>query len=137
VGVVFVEGFVFKGGAIASTVAHDSHNLVAVGASDSDILTAIRVVADLAGGMAVVADGKALATIPLPIAGLMSEASVREVARQMKELLEAARSLGGSLRDPFMTLSFMALPVIPELKITDKGLVDVGRFEIVPVFGDE
>jgi adenine deaminase len=137
VGVGFVEGFGFKRGAIASTVAHDSHNLVAVGASDSDILTAIRVVADLGGGMAVVADGKALATIPLPIAGLMSEASVQEVARQMKDLLKAARSLGGSLRDPFMTLSFLALPVIPELKITDKGLVDVGRFEIVPVFGDD
>jgi adenine deaminase len=137
VGVGFVEGFGFKRGAIASTVAHDSHNLVAVGASDADILMAIRVVGELGGGMAVVAGGKTLATIPLPIAGLMSEAAVPEVGRQMKDLLKAARSLGGSLRDPFMTLSFMALPVIPELRITDKGLVDVGRFEIVPVFGDD
>lgn len=84
-----------------------------------------------------VSEGKALASLPMPIAGLMSDAPVTEVNHQLEALLRVAKSLGCKLPDPFMTLSFISLPVIPELKITDKGLVDVNQFRIVPLFGEE
>jgi adenine deaminase len=90
----------------------------------------------MGGGLVAVSGGKVLASLPLPIAGLMSDAPVSQVNNQLEALLQAARSLGCQLPDPFMTLSFMSLPVIPELKITDTGLVDVNQFKIVPVFGE-
>ena len=136
-GIGFVQGFGLKKGAIGSTVAHDSHNLVIVGTNDLDILKTIEVIQSMGGGLAAVSDGKALASLPLPIAGLMAEVSVAEVNKRLENLLRAARSLGCRIPDPFMVLSFLSLPVIPELKITDKGLVDVNQFKIVPVFGKE
>jgi len=136
-GIGFVQGFGLKKGAIGSTVAHDSHNLVIVGTNDLDILKTIEVIQSMGGGLAAVSDGKALASLPLPIAGLMAEVSVAEVNKRLENLLRAARSLGCRIPDPFMILSFLSLPVIPELKITDKGLVDVNKFKIVPVFGED
>ena len=137
IGIGFVQGFGLKNGALGSTVAHDSHNLVIVGTNDQDILETARRIQSIGGGMAVVSEGKVLASLPLPIAGLMSDASVQEVNHQLEELNASAKKIGGQVPDPFMVLSFLALPVIPELKLTDKGLVDVNQFKIVPLFGEE
>lgn len=128
VGIGFVKGFGLKRGAIASTVAHDNHNIVVVGASDADMLAAARAVAETNGGQAVVADSQILAAVPLPIAGLMSDLSLEDVQQRVAAMTRAARELGGTLPDPLMTMSFLALAVIPELKITDLGLVDVNEF---------
>jgi adenine deaminase len=136
-GIGFVQGFGLKRGAIGSSVAHDSHNLVIVGTTDEDMVKGVTAIKKMGGGLVVVAEGKVLASLPLPIAGLMTDAPVTQVNNQLEVLLEAARSLGCKLPDPFMTLSFISLPVIPELKITDKGLVDVNQFKIVPLFGED
>lgn len=133
VGVGFVRGFGLSGGALASTVSHDSHNLVLVGVSPGEMAAAARAVERMGGGLAVVRDGEVLSSLPLPVAGLMSLGSAGEVAEAMTRLQQAARACGCALPTPFMTLSFMALPVIPSLKLTDRGLVDVGRFQIVPL----
>lgn len=125
VGVGFVRGFGLQRGAMASTVAHDAHNIVATGVSDEDILAAIAVVAESQGGLAVVADGEVLAHVPLPIAGLMSTEPLNVVARAYDGLQAAARSLGSTLDDPFGQLAFLALSVIPEARITDRGLLDL------------
>jgi adenine deaminase len=124
-GVGFVRGFGLRKGALASTIAHDAHNIVAVGVSDEDMLAAIAAVAESQGGLAVVADGQVLAHVPLPIAGLMSDRPVAEVARAYAALQDAAKSLGSELNDPFGQLAFLALSVIPEARITDRGLLDV------------
>ena len=137
IGIGFVQGFGLKRGAIGSTVAHDSHNLVIVGTNDQDILKMVEVIQSMGGGLAVVSDQKAPASLSLPIAGLMAEVSVKEVNHRLGTLCNAAKGLGCKLSDPFMTLSFLSLPVIPELKITDKGLVDVNQFKVVPLFGEE
>ena len=137
IGIGFVQGFGLKKGAIGSTVAHDSHNLVIVGTNDPDIFKIIEEIKSLGGGMAVASDGKVLASLALPIAGLMSETSVVAVDHRLEKLHRAARELGCTVPDPFMKLSFLSLPVIPELKLTDKGLVDVTQFKIVPLFGEE
>ena len=137
VGLGFVQGFGLKRGAIGSSVAHDSHNLVIVGTNDEDMLETVMAIKKMGGGLAVVSGGKVLASLPLPIAGLMTDGSVPQVNHQLETLLQAAKSLGCKLPDPFMTVSFISLPVIPELKITDKGLVDVNKFKIVPVFGED
>ena len=137
VGIGFVQGFGLKNGAIGSSVAHDSHNFVAVGTNDQDIFTAVMAMKKMGGGLVVVVEGKALASLSLPIAGLMTDAPVSQVHLRLEGLLKASESLGCRLPDPFMTLSFLSLPVIPELKLTDKGLVDVGQFKIVPVFGEK
>lgn len=131
IGLGFVRGFGLKRGAIASTVAHDSHNLVVAGCSDSDMLVAAREVARLEGGWVVVAEGKVLAALPLPIAGLLSDQELEKVAQLNLDLIEATKSLGGSAPNPFMSLSFLALPVIPSLKLTDLGLVDVDKFALI------
>lgn len=136
-GLGLVQGFGLKHGALASSVAHDSHNLVVVGADDADMLAAAEHVARLQGGLAVVARGQVLADLPLPIAGLLSSEPLETVAQAYRRLREAYHSLGGELEDPFMALSFLALPVIPELKLTDLGLVDVRRFALVSLFGEE
>jgi len=137
IGVGLVQGFGLKKGAIGSSVAHDSHNLVVVGTNDEDMWEAIRSLQRLGGGMVAVYGGKMMSSVPLPIAGLMANASVRQVHGQMQGLLASAKRLGCKLPDPFMTLSFLSLPVIPELKLTDKGLVDVNQFKIVPLFGED
>ncbi len=134
VGVGFVHGFGLKKGAIAGSVAHDSHNIIAVGVDDSDIVAAVKHIAEMGGGLAVVSDGKVIASLPLPIAGLMSDEPIERVAAMERRLNEAAGELGSPMKAPFMTLSFMALPVIPHLKLTDKGLVDVDKFDFVGLF---
>ncbi len=131
VGVAFARGFGLERGAIASSVAHDSHNIVVVGADDASMETAVRRVAAIGGGI-VIADGaQVLAEVALPIGGLMSNAPMEDVDAAERRANEAARTLGGTMDHPFMTLAFLALPVIPELKLTDKGLVDVTKFDFV------
>lgn len=127
----FVRGFGLKSGAIASTVAHDSHNLVIAGCSDSDMLAAAREVERLGGGWVVVNQGEVLARLALPIAGLLSDLDLETVAQANLELIQATQQLGGTAPNPFMSLSFLALPVIPSLKLTDLGLVDVDQFQLV------
>ncbi len=133
VGVGFVRGFGFQAGALASTVAHDSHNVIVVGADDGDMWAAVRALERMGGGMVAVRNREAVASVALPVAGLMAEEPYEAVASAMERLLEAARALGCSMADPFMALSFLALPVIPELRITDRGLVDVTRLRHIPV----
>jgi adenine deaminase len=132
----FVRGLGLRKGALASTVAHDSHNLVVVGASDSDMVVAANTLRELGGGLVVVSDGQIRAQLPLPVAGLMTAASLEQVVAWKKEVNQAALELGATLEYPFMALSFLALPVIPKLKLTDQGLVDVESFTHVPLFVD-
>jgi adenine deaminase len=133
VGIGLVRGFGLQAGAFASTVAHDAHNVVAVGVSDADILRCVSCLVECGGGLAVVRDGVVEACVPLPIAGLMAEASLEEVARALTEAEAALRASGVTLESPFMALSFLALSVIPELKLTDRGLVDVVSGRLVPI----
>lgn len=134
VGSGFVSGLGLRAGAIASTVAHDSHNLVVAGATEGDMLAAAEALARCGGGFCVVRDGQVLAILPLPYAGLMSNLPAVDVAREMQAVNMAARELGCELESPMMTLSFLALPVIPELKLTDLGLFDVLTFRHVPLW---
>jgi len=131
--VAFIKGFGLQSGAFASSVAHDSHNIICVGASDKDIVTAVNEVISMKGGLTV-AYGKDVISMPLPIAGIMSDNSVRQIAGDYEHLTEKVKSIGCKLSAPFMTLSFMALLVIPELKISDKGLFDGRKFALVPLF---
>ena len=126
-----VTGFSLKKGALASSVAHDSHNIVAVGVDDTDIYMAITAVENMQGGLVAVADGKVLARLALPIAGLLSPEPLEEVVAGLESLEQAARDIGSALPSPFATLSFLALPVIPELRLTDLGLVDVNEFKLL------
>lgn len=134
IGLGFVQGFGLQEGALASSVAHDSHNILCVGCCDRDMFAAVSAVESMKGGLAAVRDGQILATLPLPIGGLMSEKPLADVAGGWTKMRQAAQSLGRLPDEPFMVLSFLALPVIPELKITDRGLVDVNRFELVSLF---
>lgn len=136
VGLGFVKGLGLKQGALASSVAHDHHNLVVIGADDESMLTAAKRVADIGGGMVAAKGSEILAELPLPIAGLMVDEPIEDVRKRLDEVLEAAHSLGATLRDPFMATSFLALEVIPSLKLTDQGLIDVERFERVPLWVD-
>jgi adenine deaminase len=134
VGLGLVRGFGLKHGALCSSVAHDSHNLVVVGVSDVDMFNAVQAVMAMKGGQVAVCDGKVLAQLALPIAGLMSDQPADELISCRTELIHAARSIGCLLEDPYMTMSFLALPVIPSLKITDRGLVDVDSFQFTSLF---
>ena len=134
VGVGFVRGFKLKRGAIASTVAHDAHNVIVAGTNDADILFAIKELERLQGGQVAVADGKVIAKLPLPIAGLVTDASLPKAMRLIDDLNAAAHSLGCDLAAPFMTLSFLALSPIPSLKLTDQGLIDAGKLEKTSLF---
>jgi adenine deaminase len=135
-GLGFIRGFGLRRGAVASSVAHDHHNLVVIGADDPSMRTAVRRAAELGGGL-VVADGETvMAEVALPLAGLMSDRPVEMVRDGLDRAIGAAAELGSALDDPFMAMSFMALEVIPRLKLTDQGLVDVDRFEIVPLWAD-
>ena len=133
IGIGLVKGFGLKKGAIATSVAHDSHNIVVAGVSDDDIYAAIKEVEGNQGGLAVAADGKVLASLPLPIAGLLSQEPLETVAAKIKELERLAVELGCQVPSPFSILSFLALPVIPELKLTDMGLVDVMAAKLLEV----
>lgn len=129
VGVGLIRGFDFRNGAIGSTIAHDSHNIVISGDNDEDILAAFEELNRIRGGLVVVSGGEVLAELPLPIGGLLSDRPYEEVEEALEKLRLAVESLGDRGRfDPFMTLAFMALPVIPELKITDRGMFDVMAF---------
>jgi adenine deaminase len=134
VGLGLVKGMGLERGAIASSVAHDSHNIVVVGTSDGEMRAAVAAIVEMGGGQVVVAEGQVRAACPLPIAGLMSDQPLEQVRAQIDQVTEAAQGLGCPLPDPLMTLSFLALPVIPSLKLTDKGLVDVNQFDFVPLF---
>ncbi|MCU0521268.1 MAG: adenine deaminase [Anaerolineae bacterium] len=136
VGLGFVQGLGLRAGAIAGTVAHDCHNITVAGVSDAEMLAAVRALRDLGGGLVAVRNGELLAAVPLPIGGLMSDQPAEVVRRQMDDLLAAVRALGSPLHDPLMQLGFLALEVIPHLKLTDQGLVDVDAFEIVPLWVD-
>jgi len=131
IGLGLVMGFGLKQGAIASSIAHDSHNVVAVGASDEDIFTAVKEIERLQGGLVVAAEGKVLASLALPIAGLLSDEPLEVVVAKLEKLQQLAKDLGTPLPSPWATLSFLALPVIPELRLTDLGLVDVNAFKLV------
>jgi adenine deaminase len=124
VGVGFVRGFNLKKGALGSTVAHDAHNVVVVGVTDADIQFAIEELQKMQGGQVAVANGKIQAELPLPIAGLVSDRPLEEVMKRISNLNAAARAMGCSLEAPFMSLSFLSLSPIPELKLTDQGLID-------------
>jgi adenine deaminase len=136
VGLGFVKGLGLREGAVASSVAHDHHNIVVTGVDDLSMMTAIQATVATQGGLTVASGNTVLAQLPLPIAGLMSDQPFETVRRQMDEVTDAARKLGCRLHDPFMTLSFLALPVIPALKLTDHGLVDVERNEVVSLFAE-
>ena len=133
VGLGFVRGFELRSGALASTVAHDAHNVVVVGVKDDDMLRAVRRLAETGGGVVVIDRGIVRAELKLPVAGLLSDAGLEEVIAASRACVEAAHDLGCELASPFQSMAFLALSVIPSLKITDRGLVDVDRFEIVPL----
>lgn len=134
IGLGLVRGFGLKKGAIASSVSHDSHNIVVIGTSSEDMMAAVIEISKMRGGLSVVRDGKLLAGLPLPVAGLMSEGTLSEVVTGLEKVGKAAKKLGSAIDDPFMAMSFLALPVIPALKLTDKGLVDVDAFELTSLF---
>jgi adenine deaminase len=131
IGLGIVKGFGIKNGAIASTIAHDSHNIVAVGSNDRDIMAAVKAIKEMQGGLVVCKDGKTIARLPLPVCGLLSNDPAQKVSRQFEELEKTADGLGKLPPAPFALLSFIALPVIPELRLTDKGIVDVLQFKII------
>ena len=132
-GLGLVRGFGLRAGALASTIAHDAHNIVVVGMTDADMHHAVLRLAELGGGIVVVAEGKVEAELPLPVAGLLSDRPLNEVVEATRACIGAARALGCKVPSPFQSLAFLALSVIPSLKITDRGLVDVDRFELVPL----
>ncbi len=125
IGLGLVSGFGLKMGALASSIAHDSHNVIAVGTSDEDIFTAVKEVERLQGGLVVAAQGKVLASLALPIAGLLSDQPLEVVVSKLERLEQIATELGTRLISPFATLSFLALPVIPEIRLTDRGVVEL------------
>lgn len=131
----FISGFGLKKGALASSVSHDSHNIISIGTNDNDIVYSINEIIKLKGGLAVAVNGD-ICSMQLDIAGIMTDKPVKQVAEKYYHLSELAKDLGCDFSAPFMTLSFMALPVIPELKMTDKGLFDVNKFSHVPLFAD-
>lgn len=135
IGKGFICGFGLKRGALAGSVAHDHHNLVVIGVDDASMRQAALAVIEMGGGLAVADGDRVLGTLPLPVAGLMTDAPMMQVRADYDQLIEAAQALGSTLYDPFMTMSFMALEVIPKLKLTDVGLVDVEKFEVVGLFG--
>ncbi len=134
IGKGFVKGFNLKSGAMASTVAHDSHNMIVIGTNDSDMYTAAVELIKSQGGKIVVNNGEVLAHLPLPVAGLISDSDFDTVIEKSMELNNAAKEIGCNIDDPFMAMSFLSLPVIPELKITDKGVFDTTKFDFVDIF---
>jgi adenine deaminase len=138
VGLGFVQGLGLQRGAIASSVAHDSHNLIVAGMNNTDMLTAAKHISDIGGGLSIACDNEIIASLPLPIAGLISDLPIESVISHLGALNEACVKLGSNVvRDPFMLLSFLALPVIPSLKLTDKGLVDVDKFQFTGLWVED
>jgi adenine deaminase len=133
IGIGFATNVGLKRGAFASTVAHDAHNIVVLGVDDADMAACAMRLADIGGGIVIAEAGRVVEELPLPIAGLMSDRPLAEVHERLRSMEKRLRDMGVTMAAPFMTLSFLALSVIPELKITDRGLVDVNRFELVPL----
>ena len=129
-----VKGFGLKKGAIASSISHDSHNIVVIGVHDGDMYTAAVQVVKMQGGIVAASNGQVIEALPLPVAGLMSDRSAESVREKLHRLIAAAHGMGSRLKDPYMAMSFLTLPPIPELKITDRGLVDAVNFKVVPLF---
>jgi len=136
-GVGFVKGFGFKKGAMAQTVSHDAHNLLVAGTNDADMALAANTLIECGGGMCAVADGKVLALVPLPIAGLMSDRSVEDVAGLISRLDAAWKEMGCAINSPYMTMALIPLACLPELRLTNRGLVDCRTFQFVKLFGDD
>ena len=136
IGLGFVRGFGLERGALGSTVAHDAHNIIVVGVDDQDMARAVQRLAEIGGGIVAVEARGVKAELPLPVAGLLSDAPLAEVVERSRACNEAAARLGCRLATPFLTLSFLALSVIPSLKLTDQGLVDVDAFRLVPLAAD-
>ena len=132
----FVRGFGLKRGALGSTVAHDAHNVVVVGVTDDDIIFAIQALETMRGGQVAVADGQVEASLPLPIAGLVSDQPLESVIEKIVELKAAAARLGCTLDAPFMSLSFLSLSPIPALKLTDQGLVDAVNLKLTTLIAN-
>lgn len=128
IGLGFVQGIGLQNGAIASSVGHDSHNIMVIGTDDQDMELVVRTIVAQGGGVAVVADGEVTASLVLDVAGLMASADAKTISLKFSAVLQAARRQGVQVADPFMLMSFLALPVIPHLKITDLGLVNVDTF---------
>ena len=127
-----IKGYGITNGAIATSVAHDSHNIIAAGDNDEDIIKAVQTIEEIQGGYALVSEGRVLGTLPLTVAGLLSQKPAKDIQKGIDELLQKAWKLGIPRDiDPFITLSFMALPVIPSLRLTDLGLVDVDTFQLL------
>ncbi|MNI54263.1 Adenine deaminase [compost metagenome] len=133
ISLAFAKGFGLKQGAVASTVAHDSHNLLVMGTNTEDMAIAANELAQLGGGMIVVLNGEVIAAVPMAIAGLMSEKPLNAVVEEVQNLEQGWQKLGCMLNAPFMTFSLIALPVIPEIRITNRGLADVDQFKLIPV----
>jgi adenine deaminase len=137
IGLGYVSGYGIQRGAIASTVAHDAHNIMVVGARDeqgaADMAVAVARVAEIGGGQVVVLNGEIINEVALPVCGLISDQPLEIVAAQMDSVEHTAKELGITLDSPFMTLSFLGLSVIPDLRITDLGLIDVNLFAQIPV----
>jgi adenine deaminase len=135
-GIGFVRGFGLRRGAFASTFSHDAHNLIVVGVDDDDMVRAVARLVELGGGLVVVDGGEVTAELPLPVAGLVSDLPLDRVIEASEATVAAVHALGSEVSSPFQSLAFLALSVIPSLKITDHGLVDVDRFELVPLSVD-
>ena len=133
IGLGFVRGFGTREGALATSLAHDAHNLVVVGVDDADMAAAANRLRETGGGQVAIAGGEVVAEVPCAFGGLLSDLAVEEVAARTHALERAAKELGTTLPSPFSAMSFLSLSVVPELKLTDRGLVDVNRFELVPL----
>jgi adenine deaminase len=136
IGLGLVKGFGLKRGAFASSIAHDSHNIIVVGVDDADMLRCVSSVVEMQGGLCVASGGEVVDSLPLPIAGLMSDEPMEFVRDKLEALHGTLRQLGVAVNDPFMAASFLALPVIPHLKLSDKGLVDAERLRLINLFSD-
>jgi adenine deaminase len=132
----FAKGFGYKKGAIAESIAHDSHNIIAVGTSDEELLHAINTLIEMKGGIVAVNNGES-ESVRLEVAGLMSNKNGEELVREYAKLSDFASALGSNFESPFMTLAFMSLLVIPKLKLSDKGLFDVKEFKVINLFKEE
>ena len=134
IGYGFVKGFGIKEGAMAATVAHDAHNLLVVGTNDEDMALAANTLVECGGGMVVVRNGQVLGLVPLPIAGLMSDRPLEEMAEKVERLDKAWKEIGCDIVSPFMTMALIPLACLPELRLTNRGLVDCNKFEFVSLF---
>jgi adenine deaminase len=136
IGITFVRGFGFKNAALASSIAHDHHNIIVAGDNDADMAACVAAIERMQGGFAIASRGEILSTLPLPIGGLLSEKPVDEVISSLEKINEIYRQLGGTLPAPFMTISFIGLPTVPKLGLTDMGLVDVLNHTLISSFAE-